>query len=129
MKRIILIDDSKVSLKVIQNMLEKKYVVDAFHNSKEALKYIYQIESKVVDTIPDAIITDMIMPNPKGDSIAAFVKSSRLLANVPVIILSAGLKGKGMGDALSSGCDEVVSKPVKSDELHGVLDQLLNTPG
>src|SRR5258705_5933045 len=66
------------------------------------------------DWHPDLVITDLAMPNMNGLELC---RKIRAVSPAPIIVLSAKGEEKTKGEALDIGADDVVTKPIGTDEL------------
>src|SRR5580692_5600584 len=75
---------------------------------------------------PDAVITDVIMPDQDGYSVCTQVKQHARFGHIPVILMS-GVVNKTVADkAVSVRADELIRKPFQPQELIGRVKALLN---
>ena len=77
---------------------------------------------------PDLIITDMQMPEMRGDSMIAMIGMYPPLSGIPVIMVT----GATDSDLLDAGIPEevpVVRKPVNFDKLTDEIQKVANRPG
>src|SRR6202045_4322536 len=75
---------------------------------------------------PDAVITDVIMPDQDGYSVCTQVKQHPQFAHIPVVLMS-GVVNKTVADkALSARADKQTRKPFQPQELIGRVKALLN---
>lgn len=110
MKKILLIEDERIMLKILEFRLKKEgYEVLIAEDGKIGLQ---MIESES----PDLILTDIMMPYVSGLEIVNHVKNILNLAT-PIIILSAVGLEKTVVEAFSLGADDFISKPFSPEEL------------
>ena len=68
-------------------------------------------------TPPDAVITDVIMPDQDGYSVCSQIKQHPQFSATPVILMS-GVVNKSVADkAVSVGADELIRKPFQPQDL------------
>ena len=68
-------------------------------------------------TPPDAVITDVIMPDQDGYSVCSQIKQHPQFSTTPVILMS-GVVNKSVADkAVSVGADELIRKPFQPQDL------------
>jgi len=66
---------------------------------------------------PDAVITDVIMPDQDGYSVCSQIKQHERFGRTPVILMS-GVVNKNVADkAISVGADELIRKPFQPVDL------------
>ncbi len=82
-KTILLVEDSDPAIIQMKDILhESGYTVLAAHNGSEALEIIE-------NTIPDAMILDLMMPGMDGFQVLKTLREADRTANIPVLILTA----------------------------------------
>jgi signal transduction histidine kinase/CheY-like chemotaxis protein/HAMP domain-containing protein len=82
-KTILLVDDSEPAIIQLSDVLQ-----EGGYNTMIARNGMESIE-KVTQTIPDAIILDLMMPGMDGFEVLKTLRENNLTANVPVLILTA----------------------------------------
>ncbi|MBI2418416.1 MAG: response regulator, partial [Ignavibacteriales bacterium] len=82
-KTILLVEDSEPAIIQIMDILEESgYKVLVAHDGAEALEIIGQ-------TIPDAMILDLMMPGIDGFAVLSTIREEERTAHIPVLILTA----------------------------------------
>ena len=77
---------------------------------------------------PDLIITDMKMPDGKGDYVVRRLKEDARTAAIPVIVLT-GVDEPGLSERLYAlGADSVLLKPTPFQELLAEIRELIAIP-
>jgi CheY-like chemotaxis protein len=116
------------------------YFIDDSATMREVIKIAFRRENFNVITCgdaasalsqfdqnpPDAVITDVIMPDQDGYSVCTQVKQHEKFAHIPVILMS-GVVNKTVADkAVGVKADELIRKPFQPQELIGRVKALLN---
>ena len=114
------IDDSATMREVIKIAFRKEDIhVVACHNAASAIAQFEQ-------TPPDAVITDVIMPDQDGYEVCQFVKSHPQFSAAPVILMS-GVVNRGVAErAMAVKADELMRKPFQPADLIARVRGLLN---
>ncbi len=110
-KKILLVDDDSVSLKMLRNIFNgNEYHVLQASGGFEAIK-IAQNDH------PDLIILDKMMPDIDGDKVVSILKNDSSTQNIPIIFLSSMIKKEE--EQYSSTQDGVylMAKPFVRDVL------------
>lgn len=82
MKKILVVEDEKELVEVLENRLkEKGFLVFTAYNGKEALE-------KIAANRPDLILLDLVMPVLDGISVLKELKASVKTKDIPVIVLT-----------------------------------------
>jgi CheY-like chemotaxis protein len=117
------IDDSATMREVIKIAFRRENInVVTFADAASALA---QFERNP----PDAVITDVIMPDQDGYSVCSQIKQNPQYRATPVILMS-GVVNKSVADkAVSVHADELIRKPFQPQELIGRVKSLLDPKG
>ncbi len=114
---ILVVDDYKVNLTVIKNLLKKtKIKVDTAGSGEEALKMVSEKEY-------DVIFLDHLMPDMDGPETLKRMKelADNKCPDVPVISLTANVLAGAREEYLQAGYTDYLSKPIKFKELEDML--------
>jgi len=118
-KKILLVDDNKLNLKVTNRLLEPYNVdVTLLESGIECIESIKEGNSY------DLIMLDQMMPGMNGTTTLEKLKEIENF-NIPVIVLTAdAIKGR-KEEYLKDGFDDYISKPIDKKELSRVLSKFL----
>ncbi len=119
MAKILIVDDSRTSRKILKGILEEAghEIVGEASNGEQGIKLFESSK-------PDIITLDITMPVMDGISALIKIKDIDEDANV-VMVSSAGQKSK-MVEAVKYGANEFIAKPFDEDLLLNVIDKVLN---
>ena len=126
----------------LQNLVRTPvvYFIDDSATMREVIKIAFRKENIQVVTCPDAasalaqfsttppdaVITDVIMPDKDGYEVCQSIKENEALAKTPVILMS-GIVNKTVAEkAMSVKADELVRKPFQPADLIARVKSLLN---
>ncbi|HEY2459458.1 MAG TPA: response regulator [Candidatus Acidoferrum sp.] len=119
------------------------YFIDDSATMREVIKIAFRRESIQVITCadaasalaqfeqnpPDAVITDVIMPDQDGYSVCTQIKQHPEFGGIPVVLMS-GVVNKIVADkAVAVKADELIRKPFQPQELIGRVKTLLAAKG
>jgi DNA-binding response OmpR family regulator len=79
-------------------------------------------------TAPDAVISDVIMPDKDGYQLCEFIKQHPLLGGTPVFLMSGVVNKQVAERAHDVKADELIRKPFHPQELVDRVKKLLNRP-
>ncbi|MEG1634125.1 MAG: response regulator, partial [Rikenellaceae bacterium] len=74
---------------------------------------------------PDLIISDILMPNMRGDVFLSLIKDNPAYKQIPVIILSGEDSSNERVRLLQNGADDYIVKPFNPLELKIRVNRLL----
>ena len=113
------IDDSATMREVIKIAFRKENIqVITCADASSAL-------AQFGDNVPDAVITDVIMPDKDGYEVCEFIKKHEQLGKIPVILMS-GVVNRGVAEkAMAVKADELVRKPFQPQDLIARVKSLL----
>ncbi|TNE54693.1 MAG: response regulator [Bacteroidetes bacterium] len=110
-KKVLVADDNEVIRFLLENYLAAHFEVSTCPDGIALLENLKRGE------LPDAIIADVNMPNMDGWELLQNLKTSMLLRNIPVIILSGLEKSQERVRFLKSGASDFLTKPFNPEEL------------
>lgn len=117
---VLLVEDYEDNRVMMKQLLEMSgYKVFEATNGDQAIK-MARIE------IPDLILMDLSLPRVDGLSATRQIRAVPYLKNVPIIAVSAHDSADFHAEALASGCNEYVTKPIDFGELEDVIRELLD---
>ena len=106
----VLADDNEVNREIASMLLKSKGI-----EIVEAIDGLDAYE-KIDDSV-DILLTDIQMPVMNGYQLAQKIRKESSFKNLPIIALTADAFKEDIDKALSSGIDDVVTKPINFDEL------------
>ena len=115
-KRILIVDDQKLNLRILQTMLVRLGIHDVLTagSGKEALLLLQNGGDDV-----DLVLTDMSMPGMDGAALVREIRKSPQIARLPVYVITADVEMQD--EYRQAGFDDMLIKPVTLDKLKGLL--------
>ena len=108
---ILIVDDQKIMRETIGMLLAKEdYDLIYASDGQEALRKASQI-------IPDLILLDIMMPAMDGFEVCRRLREHRVLAEVPIVMVTALNDRKSWMEGIEAGADDFVFKPFDTVEL------------
>ncbi len=113
--KVMVVDDSKTIRRTAETLLSSLgcKVVTATDG--------FDALSKIVDSQPDIIFVDVVMPRLDGYQTCALIKNNSRYQSTPVVMLSSkdGLFDRAKGRIV--GSDQYITKPFGKEELIGAI--------
>ncbi len=117
---VVVVDDSKLSRKILRNMLEEEgyAVVAEATDGEEAISAYLQYK-------PDVMTMDITMPNMNGiESIREILSIDR---NAKIIMISAAGQQKKIIEALKLGAQRFITKPFEKNEVISCVESIVKS--
>ncbi len=116
------------------------YFIDDSATMREVIKIAFRKENIHVVTCPDAatamaqfgemapdaVITDVIMPDKDGYEVCQYIKQHEQLGRTPVILMSGVVNRTVAEKAMAVKADELIRKPFQPQDLIARVKNLLN---
>ena len=118
-KNLLVVEDDEETREYLRKLLRGKYNVTVCGNGKEAWPI-------VTTTLPDAVVTDLVMPEMNGRELCGKIRQNPSTNHVPVIILTGQNSEKEQEEASASGADKFLSKPVSVPLLLSSIAQVIS---
>ncbi|SHO46440.1 GGDEF domain-containing response regulator [Desulfopila aestuarii] len=103
--RILIVDDEKINLKVLADLLKDEYLPMLARNGEQALMLAFS------DTPPDLILLDVVMPQMGGHEVIKILKNDDQTKNIPVIFVTALNSTEDEERGLLLGAVDYIAKP------------------
>ncbi|MBE0583255.1 MAG: diguanylate cyclase, partial [Desulfofustis sp.] len=103
--RILIVDDEKMNLKVLADLLKDEYVPVLARNGEQAIQHALS------ETPPDLILLDVIMPQMGGYEVIKYLKNNDKTKNIPVIFVTALSSIEDEEFGLRLGAVDYITKP------------------
>jgi signal transduction histidine kinase/ligand-binding sensor domain-containing protein/AraC-like DNA-binding protein len=114
----LVVEDNPDVAKYIKVCLEGKYRVQWSPDGQQGI-------DTAISTIPDIIISDVMMPEKDGFEVCETLKQDERTSHIPIILLTAKATDKDRIEGLSHGADAYLTKPFNREELFIRLKQLI----
>jgi len=119
MARILIVDDDRQSIRMMQVLLEKSmYEVIIARDGREGLE-------KAKTENLDLIILDVMMPEIDGIKVCRTLKFDYRYRKIPIIILSVKGQEEDIKAGKEAGADDYITKPYNATNILAKIDELL----
>ena len=120
-KRILLLDDSAITLEMEKAVLEDRgYRVAAASN-------LLEFQSQLDAFQPEIILTDLMMPDISGKDIVRVLKQDFHTEKIPIILFSSKGDDELQEIAEQAGADGFLSKSHGIDKLGDMVDEMVDS--
>ena len=118
-KRILVVEDHRLSLVVMhQPLAARGYDVLQASDGWDAI-------SRARDEQPDLILMDIRLPDISGLDATRLLKKDDQTKNIPIIAMTALVAPAIEANALESGCDAYITKPINIENLMRTVEAFL----
>ncbi len=116
--RLLLIEDNPDVMEYLAACLRDRYVLDFAYDGLSGIE-------KALATVPDLIISDVMMPGKNGFEVCEILKNDERSSHIPLVLLTAKADIDSRLAGLRRGADVYLGKPFHSEELLLTLNNLL----
>lgn len=127
LKPILLVEDSAADIELTLAALQDSHVANrvvVLRDGSEALDYLNRHCHGSDEGFPAVMLLDIKMPKISGIDVLRNIKSSELLCNVPVVMLTSSREGPDLRDCYDLGANGYVVKPVEFGEFFEAVKTL-----
>jgi sigma-B regulation protein RsbU (phosphoserine phosphatase) len=105
-QRILIVDDERLNINVLADLLKPSYKISAAVNGHQALKVARS------DDPPDLILLDVMMPEIDGYEVCRQLKADAATRDIPIIFVTAMGQESDETKGLSLGAADYITKPI-----------------
>lgn len=121
MKKILVIDDNLLNLKLIFDVLKTDFPNYQIILSQSGIEGIEIAQRE----LPDIILLDILMPGMDGFEVCNILKNDKTTNHIPILMVSAMNELSFRVKGLNTGADAFISKPFDNAELKAQIKVLL----
>ena len=118
--RVLIVDDDLEMARYVSSELGRYYQFGICPNGKEGLKELLTNEY-------DVVVSDVMMPEMDGFTMLRMVKTNINISHIPVIMLTSKADVANRLEGLERGADAFLAKPFDMEELHMVIENLVQS--
>ncbi|MBO7539955.1 MAG: helix-turn-helix domain-containing protein [Prevotella sp.] len=118
--RVLIVDDDLEMARYVSSELGRYYKFGICPNGKEGLKELLTNEY-------DVVVSDVMMPEMDGFTMLRMVKTNINISHIPVIMLTSKADVANRLEGLERGADAFLAKPFDMEELHMVIENLVQS--
>jgi len=117
---VLVVEDNDEIRNYIRMNLSENYKVFEAENGLKGLEM-------AIDTIPDLIISDIMMPELNGLDLCRKLKANEKTSHIPVLLLTAQQSEQSQKEGYETGADAYISKPFSSVLLQVRIKNLIES--
>ena len=119
MAKILIVDDSRTSRKMLRNILESNghEIIDEAVNGQEGVQKFQALK-------PDVVTLDITMPVVDGVEALKMIKA--LDPESKVVMVTAAKQKNKMIECIKAGANEFLTKPFEQQEIVDVINKMSN---
>ncbi len=117
---VLIVEDHFDVARFISKCLEKDFQTIVAEDGEIGL-------TKALDTIPDLVISDVMMPHKDGFELCIDLKNDERTSHIPVVLLTAKSELEARLQGLEHGADDYLAKPFHEKELIIRVNNLLRS--
>lgn len=117
MKHVLVVDDFRANVIMIQRALSGKYEVSTATSGKEALQKIKVIK-------PDLVILDIQMPEMNGIEVLESMIIDPTMKKIPVVFLTGQADREKVTKGFKLGIKDIISKPIIMTTVEARIDRV-----
>ncbi len=115
---VMIVEDNQSVMQLMGSILGQKYHLIYASNGEDATQI-------AKESIPDLIITDVMMPQMDGVELCRLIRSDPLTSHIPIIIASARCTDEDKVRGIKAGADAYIIKPFNDEELSSLAERLI----
>ena len=116
MRKVLIIEDSKVTSMYLSLCLKDEYDIVSANNAREGTELI-------AEHIPDCIVSDLMMDEMDGFQLLEYLRQENI--KIPTIIMSSDIQEADRNRCVALGACAVLDKPVRGEELRREVQKAL----
>ena len=105
-QKILIVDDERLNINVLADLLKPNYKIMAAINGAQALKAVHSANP------PDLVLLDIMMPEMDGYEVCRQMKSDEATKDIPVIFVTAMGQVEDETKGLALGAIDYLTKPI-----------------
>ncbi len=121
MSTVLIVDDSPTVREMLSEQFRRSgFVVLEAEDGEEAIE-------KIKTTLPDVVVTDIVMPRKNGYELCRWIKNDPTAKNIPVVMCTSKSEEFDVYWGMKQGADAYITKPYHPPDLLEAVKKLLQT--
>ncbi len=119
-KKILILDDKAPIAQLLNMYLSEEFECIYFDNPRKGIQWL------IGGGAPDLIISDIKMPEMRGDEFLSYIRHNELFKSIPIIILTRECRQSERLRLLAEGADDFIVKPFNPLDLKSRIKKILH---
>jgi len=119
---ILIVDDVEINRTILREILSDDYDIAEAASGDEALDMLFPTEDTPAETLPTAILLDVMMPGKDGFEVLSVIKKNAATKNIPVLFITATDSEETESKGLKAGAADYITKPFNIDVVRARVD-------
>jgi DNA-binding response OmpR family regulator/nitrogen-specific signal transduction histidine kinase len=115
---LLLVEDNPDVMEYLSSCLQSIYRIEYAYNGRAGI-------DKAIETVPDLIVSDVMMPEKDGFEVCEALKNDERTSHIPIVLLTAKSTVEDRIAGLKHGADAYLAKPFREEELLVWVEQLI----
>lgn len=120
--RILVVEDHPLNFKLVSDILEFR------GHRVEGAASVAEARDALERARPDLVLLDIEIPGGGGLAVLVYIRATKVLADLPVIALTAFAMDGDRERLLAAGFDGYLSKPIDTREFGPIVESFLRAP-
>ena len=117
--QLLIVEDNLDVVNFLVGILKDRYLIEIAMDGEEGIE-------KAMESVPDVIVSDVMMPIKDGFELCHTLKSDYRTSHIPIILLTAKADAESKLSGLRRGADVYMPKPFDKEELFVRLEKLVS---
>jgi DNA-binding response OmpR family regulator len=113
-------DDEDIRQLLLFKLNRGGFEVEGFEDGQACLDHLHERK-----TIPEVVVLDVMMPRMNGFQVLEQIREDDMLADVPVLMLTARSREEDVVEGFERGATDYVTKPFSPSEVVARIERLI----
>jgi CheY-like chemotaxis protein len=124
---ILIVEDNENDIMLIQRAFKKLNIINPIiilKNGEQAIDFFREAKVSNQNSLPIIILLDLKLPKKSGFEVLEYIKNSKTIKRIPIIILTSSSEYSDVNKAYDLGANSYLRKPVSFEELLNIIKSI-----